>query len=122
MTMADGATSSITAAAFGVTLFGMSTGLYYDTLLASFLGSLVSLSFLGQMTWGKRFWSIFTSTLTGGYLFPLILAGLAKAVDVAMLPGNGSMVAAFLTGLGAQIGIPVLFNWMKKRGEAQQGI
>lgn len=115
----DQGASSIVAAATGVTLFGVVTGLSYEILLAGFFGGCASLSFIGVDGWGKRFWTLFTSTVTAGYVAPLILVLLAKWVDPGNMPSAGGPLAGFLIGLGAQIGIPTFLSWIKRRGDSQ---
>lgn len=111
--------SSVVAAATGVTVFGVVTGLDYPVLLAGFFGGIAYLSFVGVEGWVKRFMSLFTSTITAGYVAPLVLGLLAKWLDLDNMPASGAPLAGFLVGLGAQISIPTFLSWIKRRGEKQ---
>lgn len=112
---------STIAAATGVTILGIATGLQYEVLLAGFFGGLVSLSFFPELTWGKRFSSLVSSTMTAGYVAPVLIAVLAKWLDMDKIPMAGSAFAGFVIGLAAQTAIPVFFSWIKKRGDALPG-
>jgi len=115
----DSGTTSVLAAATGVTLFGVVTGLSYEVLLAGFFGAIVWLTYQEAMPWGKRVWTLISSTLTAGYATPLLLGVLAKWMEMGKMPAGGAPLAGFLIGLGAQVGIPVFLSWIKRRGNAQ---
>lgn len=121
--MDQGVISSVAAAALGVTILGVPTGLTYDVLLAGFAGGLVSLSYIGKMGWAQRFWALLTSTITAGYTAPVVLAILAKWLDLGNLPASGLMVAGFITGLAAQTAIPMFLTFIRTfRKPPQQDI
>lgn len=120
--MDNGAITGAAAAAMGVTVFGVVTGLTYDVLLAGFAGGLVSLSYVGNMSWPKVFSTLFSSTLTAGYAAPIVLAVTAKWIDVGPIAASGLAVAGFFTGLAAQTALPVFLSWIKRRGNAQDAV
>ena len=104
------AAASVAVAAVTVTpvmLWGISTGLRPDMLLAGFLGSLVSIVLLNSVpssgdTWqhlvsttAKRMFVAVASSVTAGYLTPLALL-------TAQLPDAMMLAAAFGVGGFAQ--------------------
>ena len=99
--------------ATAVTLFGIATGLYFDTLLAGFCGALVSLSFLPPMGSLRRLWSLVTSTLFAGYLAQAAAWYFERINPYDSVPDKLPVVAAFLLGLGAQILIPIVLSRLK---------
>lgn len=94
------------AAAAGVSVFGVATGLSYDVLLAGFAGGLVSLSFIHpQGIWG-RIWTLTTATILAGYSAPV------AAMWISSLSSSGAelpaVAAGFFSGLFGQAVIPAL--------------
>lgn len=107
------------AAASAVTVAGFATGLHYDVLLAGFAGALVSLSYTEKCGLWRRLWSLVTASLTAGYIAPVAAAYAPAAVTGGS--GNisqGALIAAgFAVGLSAQIVIPGIINWTKRKLE-----
>jgi hypothetical protein len=104
------ATATIASAMVGtsaITLLGIPLGLRSDMLVAGFAGSLVSIILLNTVppygdTWRdlirttmRRMFVSIASSLTAGYLTPMVMLAVA-------LPDPLVMGAAFGTGAGAQ--------------------
>jgi hypothetical protein len=109
-------------AATVVTVAGLATGLHYEVLLAGFAGALTSLTYLGAMAVWRRLWSLVTSTLTAGYIAPVLSLYVLKAVP----HGEGVSLAilvfsGFVMGLFAQTAIPASMRRIEKHIAAQQG-
>lgn len=109
----DVATAAITAGA--VTIGGVVTGLEYATLLAGLAGGLVSLSFLPPMTIWRRIWTPVTATLTAGYTAPLVTHYIDSPIGDGRDLGTIDLFAAFVTGLVAQLVIPVVMKAARDR-------
>jgi hypothetical protein len=105
-------TAAVTLMAAGVTIpmltvFGVPLGLRADLLIAGFFGSLVAIILLNSVpssgdTWDqlirttlRRMFVAFASSITAGYLTPLVL--LMSAIPDPLL-----LSVAFATGGGAQ--------------------
>lgn len=106
--------------ATAVTLFGIATGLYFDTLLAGFCGGLVSLSFLPPMGPVRRLWSLVVSTLFAGYLAQAGAWWFETVNPWDTTPEKLPVVTAFLLGLGAQLLIPIVLARMTAKASAQE--
>ncbi len=106
--------NSTTMAAAGITVAGIATGVNIDILFAGFAGSLVSLSFLGELSIAKRCWTLFTSTLTAGFTAPTLSAWVAKMVENSDSPPSG-VFAGFVIGVTAQVFIPGIMKLVKSR-------
>ena len=106
-----------------ITLWGVSTGLTYEVLLAGFAGGLVSLSFLGPMTIWRRIWTPFTATLTAGYSSPVWSYYLAKAVppDGSVSTLSLTVFSAFAIGVTAQVLIPLAIKYAEKWAQSLAG-
>lgn len=75
-------------------------GVKFAALLAGFVGGIVSLSFVKELSRGQAVMSVFTGTVTAGYLTPLVISHLgASSIEV-------QNVAAFCVGLTAMNIIP----------------
>lgn len=90
-----------------VTLFGVSLGLRADLLVAGFAGALVAVILLNSVpstgdTWRalvrtalRRITVVLASSLTAGYMAPLVLV-------LGAVPDIGLLGSAFIVGAGAQ--------------------
>lgn len=108
-TTAAGVVTVATAAATTsvITAFGVSLGLRVEVLVAGFAGALVAIILLNAVpgssdTWRellrttvRRMFVAFASSLTAGYLAPLVLL-------LAQLPESAFLGSAFAVGAGAQ--------------------
>ncbi|MDP3327224.1 hypothetical protein [Parvibaculum sp.] len=74
-------------------------GVRWATLLAGFMGAVVSLSFVKELTRMQMVGAVAIGTVTAGYLTPAVLA-------YFHLPSEVQNGAAFLTGLTAMNLIP----------------
>lgn len=117
-TTAIGATTLIgTAAAVPIlTLFGVSTGLRPDMLMAALAGSIAAMVFLNTVpstgdtllelfrTSIKRVFVSIASSVVGGYATPLFMLALTSPPDPVVLG------TAFVVGAGAQTLLPKLIE------------
>ena len=121
----DHATTTATAAnavvATGITVWGVTTGLSYEVLLAGFAGGLVSLSFLGPMSIWQRIWTPFTATLTAGYSGPVWAYYLSKTLDQGVNPLALTVFSAFGVGVLTQVLIPVVLRWAHRKAQSFEG-
>jgi len=108
------------AAATGITVLGVVTGLSYEVLLAGFAGGLVSLSFLSPVGIWQRIWTPITATLTAGYTAPVACSWGTRIIGepnpLAML-----VFSAFIIGVLTQALIPIAFRMAHRRADALQG-
>lgn len=84
-------------------------GIKYATLLAGFVGAVVSLSFVKRLSRGAMVTAVAIGTVTAGYLTPMFLT-------YFRLPQEVMAGAAFLTGLTAMNVIPGILRittWFK---------
>ncbi len=98
-------------AAASITVAGIATGLHFEILLAGFAGSLASLSYLNGMSLAQRSWSLFTSTITAGYIAPTLANKMSADVDNLGV----SVFSGFVIGLVAQVLIPGMLRLAKSR-------
>lgn len=100
------------AAAAGVSIFGVATGLSYDVLLAGFAGGLVSLSYIEPQGIWRRIWTLTMATIIAGYSAPVAASWISKVtLGGADLP---LVAAGFFAGLFGQAMIPALAHRMSR--------
>lgn len=105
-------------------MFGIQLGLRADVLLAGFFGSVVGIAFfnavpntgdtwqaLARDTWRRLWWSV-ASSVTAGYLTPLLLL---IERDTLRVPASLVLSLAFVVGASAQT---FLAKFIKERGGA----
>lgn len=78
-------------------------GVKFAALLAGFAGGVVSLSFVKELTRAQAVLSVFTGTVTAGYLTPWLLHYLSLSPEL-------QNSAAFVVGLSAMNIIPGLLK------------
>ena len=113
-------TAGIALAAGAITLSGSVLGVHYDALLAGFFGGLVSLSYLPAMSIPRTAWSVAAAALLAGLFAPVL--SIASANYFTWLAGTGGQLriaTAAGIGLCAQVAIPALFTWIRKKGGAE---
>lgn len=106
--------------ATAITLTGSILGMQYDALTIGLLGGLSALMHLPPIeSHLSKFWSVAASAIMGALLSPL-----ATVAAVNMMPwlnglGNAPvrLASAFMIGLIAQAGVPILFGVIKRKGE-----
>jgi hypothetical protein len=103
-TAAVSAAASVVASDLSVAIFGVPL----TTVMAAFGGAFACYTFMPPDGMLKAVRMLIVGTLIGSYLAPLIMS--ATSFDGFDKP------IAFLLGLGAQVGIPKFFDWIKSRG------
>lgn len=102
-----------------ITLTGSLLGIGYDVLAVALFGGLLALLHLPPMPGVvRKFASVLTSALAGGVLSPVALAAsthYAPWVVNASSPLAVKLACAFVLGLGAQVVIPVAFEWLRSK-------
>lgn len=110
------ATASMAASAvmgdWSVAVFGVPL----STVMAAFGGAVACNTFMPPDGLMKAVRMIFVGTMLGAYLAPLTI----KLLPSSQLDGYDRPVA-FLLGLGAQVGIPKFFDWIKSKGGNSNG-
>lgn len=113
--------ATATLAGGAVSIAGIATGLSYEVLFGGFAGALCSLSFLPAMLAWRRVWTLITSTLTAGYVAPIVFVWLQKVVPGEHAPLALLVFAAWLCGVGAQVAIPIFMAWVEHQGRKKAG-
>lgn len=123
VTSAGSLATTVALSSSAVTIAGVATGLSYDVLMAGFAGALCSISALGPLSPWSRLWTIFTSTLFAGYSAPVAIALIEtlirKFVDIPSEPVVLRLFTAYVCGVVAQIVIPLMQEWVRKRGQKE---
>jgi len=105
----DHTTGASALAATTITVAGVTTGLSYEVLLAGFAGALASMSYLKTLGMWSRLWSLVSSTITAGYVAPVLGVKLGEYISLPE-PGPGILgmmvFSGFLIGLSAQAMLP----------------
>lgn len=104
-----------------ITLWGVSTGLTYEVLLAGFAGGLVSLSFLGPMPMWRRIWTPFTATICAGYSAQIGAYYLNKLTEGQVHSLPLLVFSAFAIGVLTQTLIPLGIQWLQRKGQTYEG-
>lgn len=100
---ASGAGGAAIAAAAGVTIFGIATGLHPETLLPGVLGGLWALSYSDAAPFWRRCTSLAFATLGAGYFTPVLTAWLTslswwpRAAPAAMAQFPVALVVGLLS-------------------------
>lgn len=115
LTVNDVGTATLAGGA--VSIAGIATGLSYEVLFAGFAGALCALSFLPALAVWRRMWSLITSTLSAGYVSPILHVWAQKLVPGDHQPLLLLVFTAYLCGVGAQVAIPLFMVWVEKRGQ-----
>lgn len=108
-----------------LTLFGVPLGLRPDQLLAGFLGAIVAIGFLNSVpstgdtvrellrtTW-RRISVVSCSSLTAGYLTPVIMFG--QPADLSSMSTPNMLGISFVIGAGAQYFLRLAIVWCARK-------
>lgn len=108
-----------------LTFFGVPLGLRPDQLLAGFLGAIVAIGFLNSVpstgdtlrelvrtTW-RRISVVTCSSLTAGYLTPVLMLG--QPADLANISTPNMLGISFLIGAGAQYFLRLAISWFARK-------
>lgn len=82
-------------------------GVKYATLVAGFAGGVVSLAYLKEMSRTQMVLAVLTGSMVAGYLTPVAIPMLARALGIEASPSMEN-AAAFLLGLTAMNVIPAI--------------
>lgn len=119
--MADLTTLAATgAAAAGLTIFGVSTGLDPAVLIAGFAGGLWAQSYSPPAHWLQRLAATALAAILAGYLAPAGAAVLSASETIKVaLPGHAlQLPVAVLVGLLAQRVLgPAIMRFARKKSE-----
>lgn len=106
------AAASVVASDWSVAIFGVPL----TTVMAAFGGAFACYTFMPPDGMLKAIRMLVVGTLIGAYLAPLIMKiPQVFVTSVTSLDGFDKPIA-FLLGLGAQVGIPKFFDWIKSKG------
>jgi len=108
-----------------LTFFGVPLGLRPDQLLAGFLGAIVAIGFLNSVpstgdtlrellrtTW-RRISVVSCSSLTSGYLTPVIMFG--QPADLSSMSTPNMLGISFVIGAGAQYFLRLAIGWCARK-------
>lgn len=105
--------------ATAITLTGSILGMQYDALTIGLLGGLSALMHLPPIESKlSKFWSVAASSIMGGLFSPLVAAAAVNFFPWVANLGDKpvQLASAFCIGLTAQVGIPVAFGIMQRKG------
>ena len=108
---ADGGATAVTLTAAGITVFGISTGLQPEVMIAGFAGGLWAQAYHPPTTIMKRIAMTILASVLSGYLTPAISASVSPMMPVTASMTPVKLPIAVLIGLLAQ---RVLGPWLMK--------
>lgn len=115
--------AAIAALAGSTAVTGSVMGVEYTALMMGFVGGITALLYLREFkTWWQPAASVTGATVLGGVISPL---GVATAHHFAPWLVQADIpigvISAFAIGFTSQIGVPVLFAWLKSVGDRLKG-